>query len=110
ASASSTSWFDVWYLSPAQVYINATDSASNIANTYYTLDGGPTQTYTATFTISTGGVHVVNYWSVDQAGNTETQKSLTVRVDSAAPTTQITAAGAGANGWYRGPVQVGLTA
>ena len=110
ASASSSWRYDVWYQSPAQIYINATDSASNIATIYYTIDGGPTQTYTAVFNITTGGVHVVNYWSVDQAGNTETQKSLTVRVDSEAPTTQITTSGTGANGWYRGPVQVGLTA
>ena len=110
ASASSTWRYDDWYQSPAQIYINATDSASNIATTYYTIDGGPTQTYTAVFNLSTGGVHVVNYWSVDQAGNTEAQKSLTVRVDSDAPTTQISTAGTGANGWYRGPVQVGLTA
>jgi hypothetical protein len=110
ASASSTSWFDVWYQSPAQVFINATDNASGTANTYYTLDGGPTKTYAGTFNISTGGVHIVNYWSVDLAGNTEAQKSLTVRVDSDAPTTQITTGGIGANGWYRGPVQVGLTA
>jgi outer membrane protein assembly factor BamB len=110
AQASSTWSFDVWYQSPAQVYISATDNASGIANTYYTLDGGATQTYTAAFNISTGGVHIVNYWSVDQAGNTEAQKSFTVRVDSAAPTTQIATAGTGANGWYRGPVQVSLTA
>ena len=110
ASASSTWRFDVWYQSPAQIHISATDSASGTANTYYTIDGGPTQTYTATFNISTGGVHIVNYWSVDQAGNTEAQKSLTVRVDSEAPTTQITTSGTGANGWYRGAVQVGLTA
>src|SRR5215510_4316514 len=81
-----------------------------MANTYYTIDGGATQTYSTAISISTGGIHTVNYWSVDFAGNTETQKSLTVRVDSAAPTTQITTAGAGANGWYRGPVQVSLTA
>jgi hypothetical protein len=110
ASASSTWRYDVWYQSPAQIYINATDSASNIATTYYTIDGGPTQTYTAVFNITAGGVHVVNYWSVDNAGNTEAQKSLTVRVDSDAPTTQLSTAGTGANGWYRGPVQVSLTA
>jgi hypothetical protein len=110
ASASSTWSYDVWYQSPAQVYITATDSASGIANTYYMLDGGPTHTYAGTFNISTGGVHIVNYWSVDLAGNTEAQKSLTVRVDSDAPTTQITTGGTAANGWYRGPVQVGLTA
>jgi outer membrane protein assembly factor BamB len=110
AQASSTWSYDVWYQSPAQINIWATDSLSGMANTYYTIDGGATQTYTTAFSISAGGVHVVNYWSVDFAGNTETQKSLTVRVDSAAPTTQITTSGTGANGWYRGPVQVGLTA
>src|SRR5690242_16206974 len=52
----------------------------------------------------------INETHTDQAGNTEAQKSLTVRVDSEAPTTQITTGGTGANGWYRGPVQVGLTA
>src|SRR6185503_3872495 len=110
AQAWSTWQYDVWYQSPAQVSITATDSASGVATIYYTIDGGPTQTFTTTFNISTGGVHTVNYWSVDQAGNTEAQKSLTVRVDSEAPTTQITTGGTGANGWYRGPVQVGLTA
>lgn len=111
AQVSSTSWWDVWYLSPAQVYLNGSDGgASGVANTYYTIDGGATQTYTGTINISTGGVHLVNYWSVDVAGNTEAQKSVTVRVDSAAPTTQITMGGTGANGWYRGPVQVSLSA
>ena len=111
AQVSSTWSWDVWYLSPAQVYLNGSDGgASGVANTYYTIDGGATQTYTGTINISTGGVHIVNYWSVDVAGNTEAQKSVTVRVDSAAPTTQITIGGTGANGWYRGPVQVSLSA
>ncbi len=110
AQVSSSMWWDVWYLSPAQVYLNGSDSASGVANIYYTIDGGAIQTTTGTINISTGGVHVVNYWSVDRAGNTEAQKSVTVRVDSAAPTTQITTGGTGANGWYRGPVQVALSA
>jgi len=110
AQVSSSMWWDVWYLSPAEVYLRGTDSASGVANIYYTIDGGSVQTTTnGIINISTGGVHVVNYWSVDNAGNTEAQKSVTVRVDSAAPTTQITTGGTGANGWYRGPVQVALT-
>lgn len=106
-----TWWYDVWYQSPVQVYLSASDSASGIASTYYTIDGGATQTYTGLFNISNGGVHTVNYWSVDNAGNAETQKSLTVRVDNTAPTTQISASGtAGANGWFRSAVQVSLNA
>jgi outer membrane protein assembly factor BamB len=105
------SWYDVWYQSPVQVYINSSDGGSGTANTYYTLDGGATQTYTGVVNISTGGVHTFNYWTVDQAGNTETQKSLTVRVDNTAPTTQLSPSGtAGANGWYRSAVQVSLNA
>ena len=110
AQVSSTMGWDVWYLSPAQVYLNGSDGgASGVANIYYTIDGGAIQTYNGTLNITAGGVHTVNYWSVDVAGNTEAQKSVTVRVDSAAPTTQITTGGTGANGWYRGPVQVGLS-
>lgn len=110
AQVSSSMWWDVWYLSPAQVYLNGSDGvASGVANIYYTLDGGAIQTYSGTLNITAGGVHTINYWSVDVAGNTEAQKSVTVRVDSAAPTTQITTGGTGANGWYRGPVQVGFS-
>ncbi len=110
-SFSGTWWYDVWYQSPVQVYLNPSDSASGVASTYYTIDGGATQTYTGLFNISNGGIHTVNYWSVDRAGNTEAQKSLTVRVDNTAPTTQLSASGtAGANGWYRSAVQVSLNA
>jgi hypothetical protein len=110
AQIEGTGWVGDWYQSPVQIYIHSTDTASGTATTYYTLDGGPTQTYTGLFPVSTTGVHTVNYWSVDTAGNTEAQKSLTVKVDKTAPTTQISTAGTGANGWYRGPVQVSLNA
>jgi PQQ-like domain/Bacterial Ig-like domain (group 3) len=106
-----TWWYDVWYQSPVQVYLNPSDSASGVETTYYTIDGGAIQTYTGLFSISDGGVHTVNYWSVDRAGNTEEQKSLTVKVDNTAPTTQLSASGtAGTNGWYRSAVQVSLNA
>lgn len=98
-----------WWRSPALVHLAATDSESGTVNTYYTIDGGDTQTYTTTFNVTGGGTHVINYWSVDAIGNTETQQSVTVNVDVTAPTTQISTGGIGSNGWYRSSVNVSLT-
>jgi FOG: WD40-like repeat len=99
-----------WYQNPAQVSLNASDSSSGVASSYYTVDGGATQTYSAPFSVSGGGSHAVNYWSVDAVGNVETQKSLTVNIDTSAPSTQASANGMlGSNGWYISPtVQVAL--
>lgn len=111
ASVSSTSSADGWYQDPAQVSLSASDSSSGVANSYYTIDGGATQTYSTPFSVSGGGSHVINYWSVDSVGNVETQRSLTVNIDAGAPATQISAGGMqGSNGWYISPtVQVSLT-
>lgn len=111
AQVSATWSYDVWYQSPAQVSFTRSDVTSGVATTYYTIDGGATQTYTTTFNISAGGIHTVNYWSVDTAGNAEAQKSVTVRVDNTAPTTQLSTSGTvGTNGWYRSSVQASLAA
>jgi outer membrane protein assembly factor BamB len=60
-----------WYPGPVVVGLNASDTLSGVAGTFYRVDGGAAQTYTATFSISSDGVHTVEYWSVDVAGNTE---------------------------------------
>ena len=65
-------------VSSATVTLSATDTGSGVATTYYTVDGGARQTYSAPFSVTTNGVHTVSYWSVDRAGNTETAKSVSV--------------------------------
>ena len=98
-----------WYQNPAQVSLTSSDGASGVANSFYKIDGGVVQTYAAPFNLSGDGSHVVNYWSVDTAGNTEAQQSVTVQIDTTSPSTQISTTGtSGNNGWYRGPVQVSL--
>ena len=99
-----------WWKSPAFVYLAATDSESGTANTYYKIDDGATQTYSTTFNVTGGGVHVVKYWSVDVLGNTEAEQSVTIKIDTTAPTTQLSTGGIGDNGWYRSSVNVSLTA
>lgn len=84
---------------------------SGVANTFYKLDGGATQTYTSEFSVSSNGTHTLSYWCVDVAGNTESAHSSVFKVDNAAPVTQLSTSGtAGTNGWFRSAVQVSLNA
>src|SRR6185369_15494036 len=100
-----------WYEASAQVTLTASDGASGVASTYYTIDGGATQTYVSPFGVATGGTHAISFWSVDAVGNSEHQQSLTLQVDVSPPSTQISTTGtSGNNGWYRSAVQVSLVA
>lgn len=74
-----------WVNASATVTLSATDDSSGVAATYYTVDGGPTQTGTS-FVLSGDGEHDITYWSVDNAGNVEDPNPLTVMVDRSAPT------------------------
>ena len=73
------------------VTLTASDNAggSGVAATYYTIDGGGQETYTLPFQVSSQGSHSIAYWSVDNAGNTETAKSCTVKIDTATPTISV---------------------
>jgi outer membrane protein assembly factor BamB len=94
-----------------QVTLSSNDNLSGVANTFYKLDGGAAQTYTSAFSVSSNGTHTISYWSVDAAGNTESAHSSVVKVDSAAPTTQMSPTGiVGTNGWFRSAVQISLSA
>ncbi len=83
-----------WSSDPATVTLSAVDhpasGASGVASTYYRVDGGTTQTYSGAFQVSGDGVHTVEYWSTDNAGNQESHQTETIRIDSTAPTSTIT--------------------
>ena len=95
-----------WRSTAVTVKFTATDNLSGVAGTYYSVDGGATQDG-STVTVGTEGVHTVAYWSVDNAGNTETAGTVTVLVDLTPPTiTGRAATGPNANGWYNQPLTV----
>ena len=92
------------------VYLSAYDPVvpdqlvSGVKEIYYRIDGGATQIYwsavdpdnaTGPFTVPEG-VHTVEYWSVDFAGNEETHHTREVVVDTTPPTVEITQPEAGA--------------
>ena len=56
---------------------------------------GAFATYTAPVAITADGTHVVEYRSTDKAGNAETAKSATVKLDATAPTTAASVAQTG---------------
>ena len=103
-----------WYTSRVQVTLSAADNTggSGVANTFYTVDAGPQQTYTVPFAISADGVHTLAYWSVDNAGNTEAVKTQLLKIDATPPTLVFGTPTPAANGtgWNNTPVDVPFTA
>jgi hypothetical protein len=76
-----TQYNDGTYSDPTTVTLSATAAASyTVANTYYTVDGGTQQTYSAPFTVSGNGSHTITYWSVDNSGAIEATNTKTFTI------------------------------
>jgi hypothetical protein len=71
------------------VTLTASDAASGVAATYYTLDGSARQTYVGPLNLP-DGVHTVTYWSVDNTGNAEISHTGHTDIDTTAPVTNAT--------------------
>ena len=80
------------YVSDVTVTLTATDD-SGVDYTKYKLDNGIWTTYIAPFVVSTNGNHTVRFYSVDKAGNTETEKSSTFTIQQEVPPITITIKG-----------------
>jgi hypothetical protein len=74
-----------FYLSAVSVSLSAADQVSGVGATYYTVDRGPQHRYTGAFLVAANGIHTINYWSSDNAGNIEPKRSLVVRIDKGTP-------------------------
>lgn len=90
-----------WYKGTSPTFtLSATDAGgSGVATTYYEIDGGTQTAYPgAAVTIPDGSAQTISYWSVDNAGNTETTNTTAaLKIDTVAPTGSITAPAANAN-------------
>jgi hypothetical protein len=110
ASLIGTLGSNTWYVSDVKVTLSATEAGPAVAHTYYSVDGDPLKTYHNTFTVSGQGSNTVRYYSVDNAGTQESTETTTFQIDSVAPTTTASLAGAlGNHHWYTSDVQVTLT-
>lgn len=101
-----------WQTTTQVVHLTASDSGSGVASTFYSLDHGD---YVAgnTISIAAEGVHTLDFYSKDLAGNQEATQTVTVRIDGTVPTTTsvvVPAAPDGLSGNYINPVTVTLSA
>jgi hypothetical protein len=110
---------DDWHRTAVTVHLHADDPApgTGVVGISSRVDGGPTvdsQRAAADVLVPDDGVHVVAFAATDGAGNREAERQVVVRVDTTAPSTELTTAPSapdGSNGWFRQPsVSVSLTA
>jgi uncharacterized lipoprotein YddW (UPF0748 family) len=81
-----------WYVTKPTVTLNASDNCSGVAAIEYSTDGGQTwQPYSGSFAINSEGITTLLFRSTDRAGNTETQKSITLKIDTSAPVLSLSA-------------------
>jgi len=77
-----------WYLGTVEVTLTASDP-DGINYTKYRVGNTAWQTYTGPFNVSTDGINVVEFYSVDNEGNVEDTKSTTVKIDTEAPAVSL---------------------
>ncbi|MFI2857732.1 alginate lyase family protein [Paenibacillus sp. JSM ZJ436] len=77
-----------WSNTDVTVKLIATDEETGIATTYYSINGSEPSTG-STISFESEGVHILQYWSVDHAGNQEDVKTTLIRIDKTAPTLEI---------------------
>ncbi|MCX5726698.1 MAG: Ig-like domain-containing protein [Candidatus Saganbacteria bacterium] len=78
-SLSGTSGTGGSYASDVSVTLSASDATSGVNTTKYKIDTGSWTTYTGAFTVSSSCT--VHYYSIDNAGNDEAEKSVSITID-----------------------------
>jgi hypothetical protein len=75
-----------WYISNATFTLNASDDDSGVNITYYRVDGGIWYNYTEPFILVEDGEDIlIEFYSIDNAGNQEEIKSSLVDIDKTKP-------------------------
>ncbi|MEM4294015.1 MAG: hypothetical protein QXJ27_07625, partial [Thermoplasmata archaeon] len=86
-----------WFVSGVIVQLVSTDDVSGVSAVYYSVDNSSFQQYSAPIEIAVDGIHLIEYYALDVAGNVETKKTITVKIDTISPSSSIDASA----GWYR---------
>lgn len=78
-----------WFTSTVSVTLSAVDDISGVDKTEYSFDNAIWTTYTTPFTIMGEGSTLIYYKSTDKAGNPETIKTETIKMDKTIPSGSI---------------------
>lgn len=84
APETSANYSEEWYKENAEIVLGAEDNYSGITKTFYSVNGSEF-TEGKSFIVSEEGLNEVSYYSVDNAGNIESPKTIIVKVDKTAP-------------------------
>ena len=95
-----------WNNATVTVLLAASDGLSGVDVTRFVVDGGGVQSGSSVL-LADEGVHSVEFWSVDFAGNVESSHVVTVRIDRDAPSIVVSQSPvANGAGWNNGDVTV----
>lgn len=94
AALSGTKGQNDWYTGPGTFTLTATDTGgATVTGTYYSVDGGPQQTYSGPFVVTGEGIHTLTYHSVNSAGSVEATSTVSVKIDSTPPVSTASVTG-----------------
>jgi parallel beta-helix repeat protein len=86
ASLAGTSGANGWFTSTVSVSFSATDEGSGVGATYYRIGtSGSWHSYSSSIPISAEGNTTVQFYSRDNAGNSESTGSITFKMDKTSP-------------------------
>jgi hypothetical protein len=98
-----------WYKGPVDVTLITTDidGPTDIAGTWYSVDGGSQQVYAGPIGVFNDGTHTVQFAGWDLAGNIEPTKSLAFKIDQTPPSISASRSPApNGNDWNKSSVTV----
>jgi hypothetical protein len=81
-----------WYTNHVKLVITANDTFSGVNNIMYNLDNGGYNIYRSPITVfgsKNEGPHTLSYYSVDNAGNKEEEKSISFKLDFSNPQIEL---------------------
>ena len=85
ATISGTAGNNGWHKSDVQVTLTAADDLSGVLETLYSLDNQTYASYQGPISLITEGIHTLQFYSTDNAGNNEAIKTLEIKIDKQAP-------------------------
>ncbi|MEQ6166681.1 chitobiase/beta-hexosaminidase C-terminal domain-containing protein [Ekhidna sp. MALMAid0563] len=80
-------------LTATDIKLTASDEISGIDAIYYSLDGASFQKYTGPIPVKEEKAYVLKYYAVDNVGNAEEMKSVTMLIDNSAPSSTLNVEG-----------------
>jgi hypothetical protein len=74
-----------WYIGKLAVALEATDDISGVDYTMFRIDNGTWSMYDSPIEIAESSIFIIEYYSVDKAGNEEDIRSLELSLDNSEP-------------------------